>query len=1107
MASRKRGNIIAAILIGIVVLAGGAIILSNTVMTSQKKTDSQQRLIGEADSTMRQAISLGINEWMKNGFSDKNKVWYSNYPLPADLDEAKESLDRIVNKKVAAYMSRLQMENEQYKIDPNVKVSFDIGSELSADDEAGMKAKVTEFKVGLENVEFSQMQDISTVYPFPYKAWLIYSRMHDWHEKNADDLTQGVKQAMMAKPCQLVAGGCDCAEISFSDSEKESLKLTKAEIISVLDTKIAALQSLFDGTGIKCSYEIKSMNIENTENTAWTIGDVGPNGTLKVQPRGNNYNYELMNWQETKTLPAPGDPNGGLPVVAGSGISGATERPSLGIEMGFVNTYNMTGSVNEECVGSLTRLGALVGGEANLAQSMKIGMLAMDKKVAALFTVRCEDPTTSIEAMNGLEPLAGEISMRFSLALDCPLPNHGRDIYVDQSLYDKPPAACQGGSCFLAGTMISMADGTKKPIEDVRVGDMILSYSADSGKYLPGMVVELEGPVRQGYYAIRFSDDSIVRATNEHPFYAKKTTGETGWASIVPSATHKDSPQISDIMPLRIGDYVLNENGRWVKVHSIEYVPGKVQTYNLKEVTAYDTFFADEKLVHNKCCFAAGTPVTMADGRMKPIEEIEVGDMVLTMNLETGRQEPAEVLELQKPIREGLYSVVFDNGRTLELTNDHPLYAKADGISGWAAIEPDAAMRGYALDSVRKLDIGNQVLMDTGDYATIVSIAYKPGEVQTYTLKKVSRNMNFFANGFLAHNQKLIGFIGLACPIDCPPCYGCQPKPGVSSPRQGVSDDWECQGPIQGLICGKCGLCGADGRCSIPQVAGYPCFEIENGRFTGDNEWQEGNCYACNGIGTGDEACVMNPPEITSLIQKTCGSAFPCSKCDGSGRSPAAGGCSAPLSQDAVCNNLAIPEMQRACMKCAIGQVGVCQADPRMEGELCGDCATCSGGLCNAPASGTIGNCKTDSKPCMKCSSTTAGACQVDTSLDSACDSCKECGTDGSCVAAPSKVGQSCGDCKVCDGLGNCVAGNEGASCKQPSDGCTWSCQSGQCKLSNPGASCTTSTNTCGLPQKCGNNGCESADPNWKCCGTAKCPSGSACCNQLNLCGQCPTPS
>src|SRR5262245_2400686 len=44
-----------------------------------------------------------------------------------------------------------------------------------------------------------------------------------------------------------------------------------------------------------------------------------------------------------------------------------------------------------------------------------------------------------------------------------------------------------------------------------------------------------------------------------------------------------------------------------------------------------------------KGCFLAGTPITMADGTTKPIEEIQVGDVVLAYDKVTGEMKPDPV--------------------------------------------------------------------------------------------------------------------------------------------------------------------------------------------------------------------------------------------------------------------------------------------------------------------------------------------------------------------------------------------------------------------------------------------------------------------------------
>jgi hypothetical protein len=42
--------------------------------------------------------------------------------------------------------------------------------------------------------------------------------------------------------------------------------------------------------------------------------------------------------------------------------------------------------------------------------------------------------------------------------------------------------------CFLAGTPVTMADGSSKPIEQVRAGDWVMSFDQKTGETKPGRV-------------------------------------------------------------------------------------------------------------------------------------------------------------------------------------------------------------------------------------------------------------------------------------------------------------------------------------------------------------------------------------------------------------------------------------------------------------------------------------------------------------------------------------------------------------------------------------------------------------------------------------------
>jgi hypothetical protein len=48
-------------------------------------------------------------------------------------------------------------------------------------------------------------------------------------------------------------------------------------------------------------------------------------------------------------------------------------------------------------------------------------------------------------------------------------------------------------------------------------------------------------------------------------------------------------------------------SGKFVKIVSMQYIPGNVQTYNLKDVTGYNDFIANGIVTHNKGGGGGGT--------------------------------------------------------------------------------------------------------------------------------------------------------------------------------------------------------------------------------------------------------------------------------------------------------------------------------------------------------------------------------------------------------------------------------------------------------------------------------------------------------------------
>ena len=86
---------------------------------------------------------------------------------------------------------------------------------------------------------------------------------------------------------------------------------------------------------------------------------------------------------------------------------------------------------------------------------------------------------------------------------------------------------CKGtlteASCVVAGTLITMADGTQKAVEDLQVGDMLLVFNHVSGKLEAApLIFNTHDNANAGYYDVlklQFSDGDEVKIVSSHGFF------------------------------------------------------------------------------------------------------------------------------------------------------------------------------------------------------------------------------------------------------------------------------------------------------------------------------------------------------------------------------------------------------------------------------------------------------------------------------------------------------------------------------------------------------------------------------------------------------------
>jgi len=140
-------------------------------------------------------------------------------------------------------------------------------------------------------------------------------------------------------------------------------------------------------------------------------------------------------------------------------------------------------------------------------------------------------------------------------------------------------------------------------------------------------------------------------------------------------------------------------------------------------------------------CFPAGTLVATPHGE-KPIEQVHVGDQVLTEDLKTGAVEAERVEAARHDPPTWVMAIGLGDGSTVEVTPEHPFWV--DRGSGF--VGPGWLKAG-------ELRIGDQLRTANGEGATIVSLRYHVAKAEVYTLT-LGPSHDFFVgtSRVLVHN-------------------------------------------------------------------------------------------------------------------------------------------------------------------------------------------------------------------------------------------------------------------------------------------------------------------------------------------------------------------
>lgn len=311
------------------------------------------------------------------------------------------------------------------------------------------------------------------------------------------------------------------------------------------------------------------------------------------------------------------------------------------------------------------------------------------------------------------------------------------------------------GTNFIEDTDVLMVGGQIKKIQDINVGDKILSYDIEELK---------KNKSWREWYNLNFNDLDSIRMT---PSFVRGVVFKKVFGYVLINNTIKLTKNASVICEtsyrewkfirsdnIKRGDVLLLNNQQTLLVNSIKILDDTVNSFGI-EVENYDNYFGDNLFTHNisigAFCFIAGTKITMVDGSEKNIENVEVGNVIKSWNEELNEIGSSKVVKLIQPVHDDIVKLTFD-GVENKNTFDHPYYIKN---KGWCSYKPNLTMDRYDIGQIGQLSAGDICYKYTDNKLMEIklkSIDEELDEVQTYIFE-LDNNNTFFANNILVHNK------------------------------------------------------------------------------------------------------------------------------------------------------------------------------------------------------------------------------------------------------------------------------------------------------------------------------------------------------------------
>ncbi len=141
-----------------------------------------------------------------------------------------------------------------------------------------------------------------------------------------------------------------------------------------------------------------------------------------------------------------------------------------------------------------------------------------------------------------------------------------------------PPCGCGGGGSIADGSLVTMADHSKVPVQSIHVGDKLLGYDTNTGRFGVSTVLSMK--------SVTTTNQLVIHTSAGTPFRVDANPRQTLWTMRASDGTLQWLP----VTQVQSGDHLFTPGG-WVTVTGIEFAPAGQHT--MFDITAFMPYFAD----------------------------------------------------------------------------------------------------------------------------------------------------------------------------------------------------------------------------------------------------------------------------------------------------------------------------------------------------------------------------------------------------------------------------------------------------------------------------------------------------------------------------------